>query len=688
MTAEQTIFLIPFFPLLGFLVNGLLGHRFSRRGVGLIATVLPTLSFLVSLSLLIELIAYQPHGGLHQTLFSWIALGDLSIDVAFRYDALAAVMCMAVTGVGSLIHLYSIGYMGHDRSPARYFSFLNLFMFAMLMLVLADNLPLMFVGWEGVGLCSYLLIGFWYEDTENAKAGKKAFIVNRIGDFGFLVGIFSIFFVMNHLVAAGHATPEIARGVQGMKFTAINALAPHFNTVSILGIAAGATATLITLFLFLGATGKSAQIPLYVWLPDAMAGPTPVSALIHAATMVTSGVYMIGRLNGLFLQSEVTLAVVATVGAVTALFAGTIALTQNDMKRVLAYSTVSQLGYMFLGMGVAAFGAGIFHLMTHAFFKACLFLGAGSVMHALEHAFKKTGIHGDPLNIQKMGGLRNRMPVTFWTMVLATVAISGWPLTAGFFSKDEILWQALARGQHNGWFYVVYAIGLVGAAVTAFYMFRMVALAFLGSYRGKEGVETEIHESPKVMTVVLIALAGLSVVGGFIWLPGFIPGAQWLRDFMGLGGGGHGGHGAGHGGGHHTAAEITAMLVSVVLALGASGLGWWFFTRKRDTARKLARETFFTRALYRLSYNKYWVDEIYEALVIKPIYYGAVAMWLMADMVMIDGLGVNGLGYLVKRVAASLRRLQSGLVNMYALIVLFGAMAVIWFMLFSVLYST
>ncbi|MHC5036927.1 MAG: NADH-quinone oxidoreductase subunit L, partial [Planctomycetota bacterium] len=475
MGVEKTIVLIPFFPLLGFLINGLLGHRFSRKGVGLIATLLPALSFLVSLSLLIALLAEKPAGGYHQTLFSWIALGEtLKIDCAFAFDSLTAVMCMVVTGVGSLIHLYSVGYMAGDRSPSRYFAYLNLFTFAMLILVLADNLPLMFVGWEGVGLCSYLLIGFWYEDINNAKAGKKAFVVNRVGDFGFLIGIFTAFMAMQFLARDGKVGPELLEGVRGLKFAAVNELAPRFGEVGTIipGLGGIAVATLISLFFFIGATGKSAQIPLYVWLPDAMAGPTPVSALIHAATMVTSGVYMIGRLNGLFMQSEAALAVVATVGVVTALFAGIIALTQNDIKRILAYSTVSQLGYMFLAMGVAAFGAGIFHLMTHAFFKACLFLGAGSVMHALEHAFHKTGIHGDPLNVQKMGGLRKRMPVTFWTMLLATVAIAGWPLTAGFFSKDEILWKTLERGMttHNSYFYVLYFIGLLGAAVTAFYM--------------------------------------------------------------------------------------------------------------------------------------------------------------------------------------------------------------------------
>ncbi|MHC4599837.1 MAG: NADH-quinone oxidoreductase subunit L, partial [Planctomycetota bacterium] len=446
MAPEQMIVLIPLFPLLGFLINGLLGHRFSRTSVGFIATVMPALSFLVSVSLFIYLVALKPDDGFHQTVFSWIAIGDaLQIDFALAFDSLAAVMCLVVTGVGSLIHLYSVGYMSHDRSPARYFAYLNLFTFAMLVLVTADNLPLMFVGWEGVGLCSYLLIGFWYEDINNAKAGKKAFVVNRIGDFGFILGIFTLFAVMTALVDKGGLDGATVEAVRGLKFSAVNELAPRFGEIGsvIPGLGGIAIATLICLFLFLGATGKSAQIPLYVWLPDAMAGPTPVSALIHAATMVTSGVYMIGRLNGLFLQSEAALAVVATVGAATALYAGTIALTQNDMKKILAYSTVSQLGYMFLAMGVAAFGAGIFHLMTHAFFKACLFLGAGSVMHAMEHAFHKTGHHGNPLDVQKMGGLRKAMPVTYWTMVLATVAIAGWPLTAGFFSKDEILWKTL-----------------------------------------------------------------------------------------------------------------------------------------------------------------------------------------------------------------------------------------------------
>jgi len=701
--ANELIFLIPLFPLVGFLINGLLGHRFSRSGIGFIATLMPVLSFLVSASLFLTLLTVKPPGGLHQTLFSWMSVGDLHVDFALAFDNLAAVMCLVVSGVGSLIHVYSNGYMSGDRSPARYFSFLNLFTFAMLLLVTADNLPLMFVGWEGVGLCSYLLIGFWYEDMDNAKAGKKAFVVNRIGDFGFIIGIFAIFAVM-HAVAHEAAvnadfahsvgwSQELAADVQGLKFSAVNKLAPVFGEFGLLGAVGGGVATLICLMLFLGATGKSAQIPLYVWLPDAMAGPTPVSALIHAATMVTSGVYMIARLNGLFLQSEAALAIVATVGAVTALFAGTIALTQNDIKKILAYSTVSQLGYMFLGMGVAAFGAGIFHLMTHAFFKACLFLGAGSVMHAMQHAFHKTGVRGDPLDVQKMGGLRKAMPVTFWTMLFASFAIAGWPLMSGFFSKDLILEKTLMRGigtDGNGWFLVLYAIGLVGAAVTAFYMFRMMALTFLGDFRGKEEVGKSVHESPKIMTGVLVALAFLSVVGGLVWLPAFIPDAQWLDSFMGLGvqASEAGKHAAGGGHESHLAAEIGSMLASIVLAVTASLLGLWVFTRKRDMVSRLARDVFGTRAFYKMSFNKYWIDEIYEALVIKPVYFLAILLWLLADMVFIDGLCANGLGYLTKRVAEVLRRLQSGLLNLYALIILFGAMAVLWFMLWIVVRSS
>jgi NADH-quinone oxidoreductase subunit L len=359
------------------------------------------------------------------------------------------------------------------------------------------------------------------------------------------------------------------------------------------------------------------------------------------------------------------------------------------MKKILAYSTVSQLGYMFLAMGVAAFSAGIFHLMTHAFFKACLFLGAGSVMHAIEHAFHKTGHHGNPLDVQKMGGLRKAMPFTFWTMLLATVAIAGWPLTSGFFSKDLILEKTLLRGMtHNSYFYVLYVVGLAGAAITAFYMFRMLALAFFGSFRGREEVGKAVHESPKVMTGVLVALAVLAIVGGVVQLPAFIPGTQWFSDFLhlGLDASQEGKHAAGGGHGEdHTAAEIVAMLVSILLALGASALGILIFTKKRDLARKLAQETFVTRAFYKASYNKYWVDEIYEFLFIKPIYYGAIILWLLADMVIIDGLGVNGLGYLAKRIAATLRRLQTGLVNMYALIILFGAMTAVWYVLIKFL---
>ena len=472
-------------PLLGVVFHVFYGARAGRRAVNAIGPGVVLAAFLLAVAAFFQL----PDGGaLVDRMFPWITAGELHVDFALRVDALSALMILVITGVGFLIHVYSVGYMAEDADVARYFAYLNLFTAAMLVLVMAENLLLLFVGWEGVGLCSYLLIGFWYTDDEKASAGKKAFIVNRIGDAGFLLGLFVLFWGLG------------AHGVWTLSFTDIQANA------SVLSVG---TVTAVCVLLFIGATGKSAQIPLYVWLPDAMAGPTPVSALIHAATMVTAGIYLIARLHFLYAVSPAALALVAYIGAGTALFAATIALVQTDIKKVLAYSTVSQLGYMFLGLGVGAYGAAVFHLMTHAFFKALLFLGAGSVIHGMS----------DEQDITKMGGLRHTMPTTYWTFAVGCLAIAGVPLLSGFFSKDLILEEAYAapHGSVGLWL-----LGTLGAGLTAFYMFRLLFVTFWGETRAEPEVAHHIHESPSVMTGPLIVLAGLSVIGGYFSVPHFL----------------------------------------------------------------------------------------------------------------------------------------------------------------------
>jgi NADH-quinone oxidoreductase subunit L len=474
--------LIVLLPLLGFLLNGLLGNRLGKRFVTAVGCGLPIAAFAVALKYFFDL---QATGGtpIVEVAYTWFAAGRDKLEIAFYFDRLTAVMALIVTGVGSLIHVYSTGYMKEDKSYARYFAYLNLFLFFMLMLVLGRSLLVLFVGWEGVGLASYLLIGFWFEDPAKAAAGKKAFITNRIGDAGFLLGMFVLYTALGTL--------EMDR----------------INAAFMASPAPAVSASLVGILLFIGACGKSAQIPLHVWLPDAMAGPTPVSALIHAATMVTAGVYLVARLSGVYLHAPEASAVVATVGLATAFFAATIAVVQTDIKKVLAYSTVSQLGFMFLALGVGAYGAAVFHLYTHAFFKACLFLGAGSVIHALS---------GEQ-DIRKMGGLAKKIPVTFWTFAVATAAIAGIPPLAGFFSKDEIMWFALASGR--GGSALLFAVAALTALMTSFYMFRLLWLTFLGKSRMSHEVEHHVHESPSSMTSVLVILAILSAVGGFLSIP-------------------------------------------------------------------------------------------------------------------------------------------------------------------------
>jgi NADH-quinone oxidoreductase subunit L len=624
-------------PLLGAALNGLLGRRLPKRASGLLACGAVGVSFLLSVKVFLRLVGLAPAARLvTDSVYPWIGVGALRADFGFAMDPLSAVMTLVVTGVGLLIHVYSLGYMAHDDGFRRFFAYLNLFIFAMLCLVLGENLMLLFLGWEGVGLCSYLLIGFWFNEEANAVAGKKAFVVNRIGDFGFLLGMFMI---------GSTLLPHLAPGEGLFSFRTLQAHAGLLAPV----------ATGACLLLFLGATGKSAQIPLYIWLPDAMAGPTPVSALIHAATMVTAGVYMICRLSFLFVMSPVALAVVATVGAATALLAATIGLAQNDIKKVLAYSTVSQLGYMMLACGVGGFAAAVFHLMTHAFFKALLFLGSGSVIHAMS---------GEQ-DMRVMGGLRRRLPVTSTTFLIGTFAIAGIFPLAGFFSKDEILWKTFS-GQGGG--VVLWLVGFLGAGLTAFYMMRLVSLTFFGENRASNQVRHHIHESPATMTAPLVILAALSVVGGWIGWPHFLGGSnrfeRWLEPVFA---GGSGAHGAPALAEHAAGAGPEWLLMGLSLGIAASGLlaGWWVYGRRpklADAWRGAAGGI-----PYRVLANKYWVDEAYEAAIIRPGHvFARRVLWRWVDAGLIDGIIVNGAAMAVAVTGTVLRVFQNGLVRFYA----------------------
>jgi NADH-quinone oxidoreductase subunit L len=640
-----TVTLVPVavaLPLIGFLLNGLAGRYLKREGlIGAIGSATVGAGFVIGCMVLNEMLSLPAENRTHViTLFSWISAGSLQTSVAYQIDPLSVTMLLIVTGVGFLIHVYAIGYMHGDPGFWRFFAYLNLFVFAMLNLIMADNFLLLFLGWEGVGLCSYLLIGFWYERNfekgSTGDAAKKAFIVNRIGDFGFLVGMFLIFKTFGSL-----------------QFQTVFGLAGQFAVGSPVIVA-------ITLALFLGATGKSAQIPLFVWLPDAMAGPTPVSALIHAATMVTAGVYMVARCSLLYALAPVSMHVVAIIGACTALFAATIGLVQNDIKKVLAYSTISQLGYMFLALGVGAFSAGIFHVMTHAFFKALLFLGAGSVIHAMH----------DEQNIQKMGGLKRSMPVTYWTFLAGAVAIAGIFPLSGFFSKDEILWQAFAGGH-----WLLWAMGLTGAALTAFYMFRLVTLTFEGEARWAHGVHP--HEAPRTMTIPLMVLALLSIVGGVVGIPASLGGGNaiehWLEpvfqpalDRLA------------HTGGEHHMLEYLLMALSVGVAL--SGI---FVARKWYLARKDIPDTLSAKAhgVYTLLLNKYYVDEIYDAVVVTPATRGSEKLlWRIVDVGIIDWT-VNAVALTTGAIGRTLRLVQTGVTQSYALIFLLGVVAIVGWIL-------
>jgi NADH-quinone oxidoreductase subunit L len=643
---DNAIYIIPILPLIGFLLNGLLVGKLNKKLVALIGCGTVGLSFVFGVKFFFDLLALPENARvIENVLFTWIPSGMFHVNMAFLFDPLSAVMVLVVSGVGFLIHIYSIGYMHDDAGYARYFTYLNLFVFSMLTLVLADNFLLMFVGWEGVGLCSYLLIGFWFEKKSATDAGKKAFIVNRIGDFGFLLGMFIIFW-----------------NVGSLNFSTVFERAPEVFAVG------GGLITAATLLLFVGATGKSAQIPLFVWLPDAMEGPTPVSALIHAATMVTAGVYMIARSNVLFMLAPTTLLIVAIVGVATAFMAGTIALAQNDIKRVLAYSTVSQLGYMFVACGVAAFTAGIFHLMTHAFFKALLFLGSGSVIHAL----------AGQQDMRYMGGLKKHMKTTYLTFLIATLAIAGIPGLSGFFSKDEILWKAFSSVHGSVW---IWLVGLITAALTAFYMFRLVFLTFFGKERMDSHAKEHLHESPKVMTVPLSILAVLSIIGGYIGIPHILGGSNHFEKFLapvmkGVHPSGEVEHALASAGGHDTATEWLLMIGSVLLVAFFIYLAYHLYVKNIGLTTRLRKSL---SGVHKILYGKYFVDELYGAVIVRPIVNGSLFLWKIFDVLIIDGL-INGLAYLVGDISKFFRSGQTGMVRTYAAVFVTGVIIVIGYL--------
>jgi NADH-quinone oxidoreductase subunit L len=620
------------FPLLGVIINGLAGIKLPRKLIGAIGSLAILGSFITASLIFKDVIGQGVERASEVVLFTWIGCGSIQVNVGFLVDPLSLVMMLTVSGVSFIIHLYSIGYMAEDEGFRRYFTYLNLFVFFMLILVSANSFLLMFVGWEGVGLCSYLLIGFWYQRKAPADAGKKAFVVNRVGDYGFLLAMLLIFVTFKTL-----------------DFTKVFAAAPQVLEHG------GLAVTLMTLLLFVGACGKSAQIPLYVWLPDAMEGPTPVSALIHAATMVTAGVYMVARCAVLYSMAPVSMGVVAVVGCATAIYAASIGLLQNDIKRVLAYSTISQLGYMFLACGVGAFSAGIFHLVTHAFFKALLFLGAGSVMH---------GMAGE-LDMRKMGALKSKMPWTYRTFLIGTLALAGIFPFAGFFSKDEILWEALQQNT------VLWAGGAIGAFMTAFYMFRAVFMTFHGESRVDGHVH--VHESPNIMIIPLCVLAVLSLVGGWIGLP-LIEGGNKIREFLSpvLATAGHAA--AAEHGGHQAGLEITMMMVSMGIAFAGILLAWIMYIKNPALPEKLASRF---AGLYQLIYNKYFVDEAYDAVIVEPIKNGSVFLWRIFDNRVIDG-AVNGAADLIQWVSRGVRKLETGMVQEYALGIVGGVVVVLY----------
>ncbi|SMC73708.1 NADH-quinone oxidoreductase subunit L [Pedobacter africanus] len=619
------VWLVPLIPLLGFVINGLGRNSLSKNLIGFIGSSVIFISFAISVGIFFELGA-DANKSHELFLFNWISAGKLDIPLSFLVDPLSSLMLLIITGVGFLIHIYSIGYMHNDEGFGKFFSYLNLFIFFMLLLVLGSNYIVMFIGWEGVGLCSYLLIGFWYTNTSYASAAKKAFVMNRIGDLGFLLGVFLIFTTFGS-IEFSKIWPQAASMLPGN------------------GIIA-----LIALLLFIGACGKSAQLPLFTWLPDAMAGPTPVSALIHAATMVTAGIYMIARSNLLFDLAPMIQHVIAIVGLATAIVAAIIALTQTDIKKVLAYSTVSQLGYMFLGLGVGAYNGAFFHVITHAFFKALLFLCAGSVIHALHHE----------QDMRHMGGLRKKLPVTFLTMLIGTIAIAGLPPFSGFFSKDEILAHVYLHDK------VMWGIAVFGAFLTAFYMFRMLFLTFYGKYRGTHHAEEKIHESPKSMTIPLIVLAILSAIGGAIGIPEALGGGHWLSHWLSpvIK---HTGEAPDH------ATEYMLMAVSVIGVLISIALAYGKYVKQNhipvpDEAKR--------PAFANLSYNKFYFDEIYDAVIRKPLDALSGFCYKIVDNKIVDGI-VNGFGWTASEASKGLRLIQSGNVGFYIFMMVIGIISLL-----------
>ncbi len=635
-----------FAPLIGFFINGVRFRSKNAQVAGAIACTAMAVSFVSAVGFFFKLKGLPvDERALQFLLFDWIKVGDFSAPMAFTIDPLSMVMTLIITGVGFLIHLFSVGYMSHDERPAKYFSYLNLFVFNMLLLVLGSNLLVMFVGWEGVGLCSYLLIGFWFTDPAKAAAGMKAFITNRIGDAGFLLGIFTLFGLTSTV-----------------SFAEVNSY--FLNNPNMLSTAWGAPVTLACLFLFIGAMGKSAQIPLYVWLPDAMAGPTPVSALIHAATMVTAGVYMIIRLNPVFLAAPNAMMVIAFIGALTALMAASIGLVQNDIKKVLAYSTVSQLGYMFLAVGVGAFGAALAHLMTHAFFKALMFLGSGSVIHAMH----------EEQDMRKMGGLRKLMPVTHFTFLMGWLAIIGAPGFSGFFSKDEILWMSFHSPRGS---IVLWVIGAVAALLTAFYMTRLMAMTFWGRSRVPENVHP--HESPLSMTIPLMVLAFLSVFAGFLCIPHgistILPGHphnfldEWIHPLMASFEMPHGPN--------DLAIEFTLMGLTLLGILASVLLARYLYITKPEAADSAAKKY---SAAHKLLLNKYWVDEAYFKGLINPIIRISRTLWVRVDVKIIDKC-TYAVSDMVKNAGGGLKMVQSGNLQVYGLYILIGLVFSVWFLL-------
>ncbi len=710
-TAAEWVWLVPLLPFLGFLINGWLSlasaklgpadpnaphpaehdthgqaafvshaedhgavgddhHAVKRhRFAGIVSIVGPgviILTFLLAAAIFRAMLGVNMLAPFIQTYFSWMPVGDLKVDAAFQLDQLSAVMILFITGVSALIHIFSVGYMQDDPGYPRYFAYLNLFVFFMLVLVLGANYPFLFVGWEGVGLCSYLLIGFWFSDKANSDAGKKAFIVNRIGDFGFLVAMFLLFANLGVLDFAG-----------------VNAQAANL-------VPGAALVTTICLFLFLGCAGKSAQIPLYVWLPDAMAGPTPVSALIHAATMVTAGVYLVARSSALFSIAPAASLTVALVGAVTAIFAATIGLKQWDIKKVLAYSTVSQLGYMFIGVGVGAYVSGVFHLVTHAFFKALLFLGAGSVIHSMHAAYHHTGNHDDAQDMRNMGGLKKYMPITWTLMWIATLAISGIPPFSGFFSKDEILGAAFARAHGSPmseatWLgipgtailYVVYFLGLAAALLTAIYMTRMMLYTFHGPNRTGNEEEKHLHEAPWIMTGPLLVLGLLSAFGGWLnFPPVFALGrperlATWLAPVVGestrkLAGSGEG-----------VSTSTERMLIGLAVLIAVAGIAY-AFTRLKPSALVPKNQSPQEEGFAKVLLEKYYVDEGYDRAIVHPTYViSKNVLWRFIDNTVIDGFFVNGIAKVARGFGWLGSRLQTGSVGIYAWVLVAGVLAVL-----------